>query len=109
MATGAHKNPPFSHLGWMGSRKVTGSGIIVLLASKPIPRDPLPPAKICLLKVPQSPKIVLSARSHVFKHSNMWGTFHLQITTGTLNKQTLNYAQRRRDFYDDRKKEFWMD
>lgn len=104
MLTGAQKcSLPFPHLGFIGSREVVESRNNILLASKPIPMDPLPPARLYPLKVSKSPKSVLPAESHVFKHSNM--CVHLQITTDPENKPA---AQRRGDFYKTEKQEVWI-
>lgn len=57
----------------------------MLFSSKPIPRVQPTVVRLDLPKVSLSPRTVLPAGSHVFKHTDMCRTFHLQITSGTEN------------------------
>ena len=48
---------------------------------KPTPSDTLPPARFCLLKVPQPFQIVVPAGDQVFKLMSLWGDVHVHVQT----------------------------
>lgn len=53
-----------------------------------LPSDPLPPAKLRLLKVLQPPSTAPPPRYQMLKHTSQWETFGIQITALGVDAET---------------------